>query len=152
MTKYSSASRKRSKPKRARVDNTERDRRILELRAGGARLRAIGEQMNLSVERVRGIIAHDWRRNLDPKDVLSILDRISLLVPSARIGYVVMDALRTPDWWRENIFTAEAAAQAVAEKITRTDLLNMNNIGKRTIADVESWLATFGFALRDGGA
>ena len=103
-------------------------------------LREIAEVVGLSRERVRGVIARAWRDG-QPLESWQPRARIYRFAPSARAGHVIYDALRVTYSDIPADVCPKMAAAALA-RYTRRDLTG-NNIGRKTIAELERWLASF---------
>ena len=94
----------------------------------------------LSRERVHGVIARAWRDG-QPLESWQPRARIYRFAPSARAGHVIYDALRETYSDIPADVCPKMAAAALA-RYTRRDLTG-NNIGRKTIAELERWLASF---------
>lgn len=130
--------------------NPERDRAIVLMREGGMTLREIGKEIGLSADRVRCVVTRAWC-DAQPLEYWRPHDRIYRFAPSARVGHVILDAV-----WKAygngryeipDDISPEKAARAVA-RLRRGDVLS-GNIGRKTVAEVEKWLA--GFSLTFAG-
>jgi len=105
-------------------------------------LREIAEVVGLSRERVRGVIARAWRdAQPEPLENLSPYRRVYQFAPSTRAGHAISHALRETYGDIPADVCPQMAATTLA-RYTRRDVAG-SNIGRRTIAELERWLAGF---------
>jgi hypothetical protein len=124
--------------------NPDRDREIVLMREAGMTLREIAEEVGLSRERVRGVIARAWRDE-QPLESWSPHDRIYRFAPSARAGHAIYYAVYKTYGEIPDDISPESAARVLA-RWTRRDLAG-HNTGRKTIAELERWLADFGLTF-----
>jgi hypothetical protein len=120
-------------------------------------LREIAKVVGLSRERVRGVIARAWR-DAQPLESWQPRDRIYRFAPSTRAGHVISRAVRDPQGEIPGDICPESAARAVA-RLTRNDVLGRGavafrivggaSVGRKTLAELERWLAGFGLTFAD---
>jgi hypothetical protein len=118
----------------------------------GMTLREIAEEVGLSRERVRGVIARAWRdAHPVPLESLRPHDRVYHFAPSTRAGHAICRALYETYGDIPADVCPETAARALA-RYTRRDVAQVKigaNIGRKTIAELERWLATFELTFAD---
>ncbi len=125
---------KRPAPPRLKAvakDVDERPRQMLAMKAEGRTLREIAATFGISVHRVRQIMARkqlrDKRRAEEPNGVAL----------STRAYYVLKNIIDEPEddrAERDRLFPGRAAA------LTRTQVFDAPNSGKKTVDEIEAWL------------
>jgi hypothetical protein len=133
--------------KRQRDDRfRDRNKAIVLMRDGGMTLGEIASEVGLSREQVRVVLVRAWR-DAQPLESWQPRARIYRFAPSARAGHVIYDALRETYSDIPADVCPKMAAAALA-RYTRRDLTG-DNIGRKTIAVLERWLAGFGLTFAD---
>lgn len=112
----------------------DRNRAIAEERRKGRGVRDIAAEFGLTDQAIRYIC-----RRVDKYEALN--QEGSYLSTRAR------NVIRDNTGIDPDTFSKEAAERL--SKLSRREMLKWNNCGKNTVTEIEAWLATKGFAVRD---
>ena len=124
----------------------ERDAEIVAQRKAGRTLRSIAKEFGLSVESDRRIEVVAWRREQKPKDSIELSVRTRNAILNAGWYPDVTGDEHAQRFFDEGPGAAQfekAFAQHVAE-LGRAAFLELPNCGKKTLAEVETWLEGHG--------
>jgi hypothetical protein len=121
-----------------------RDAEIYRKRQAGRTLRALAAEFGVSVEAIRGAEFREERRRQAPKDSIRL---------SVRTHNAILNACWFPDLdeqARRRAYEGPEAAQfdkALAQQVAvlgRAAFLELPNCGKKTLAEVDTWLKGHG--------
>jgi len=123
----------------AGTDNVdERAMRMLAMKADGKTRRQIAAAFGISAERVHQVIA---RANSRAEMHAMQPNCAALSVRAINVLRLLIDEPETDPSERDRLLPARVAA------LTRNDVFNANNAGKRTLAEAEAWLWERGLRL-----
>lgn len=120
------------------MEKVERNQLIVNLRKQGATYRSIAQQVGVCLDRVRQILARNERL---VKRQLRYGSMSTRAINCLKSGFMV----EHHHWPRDE----EITPQMVAENYTRKMLVEHPNLGKRTLQEIENWLAEHNLKLSE---